>query len=356
MGGCVASKNGYGGDDKQRKENQRIEKALRNDRKEREFLIKLLLLGAGESGKSTFAKQMKILFLEGYSKQELTFYKDIIHSNIIIGMRTMIQEAEKRNYKFGDGMEEHVELLSSEDLLLDPVIDEQIEAAIAVLWEDKTIKKTYRRRNEYQLSESVGYFLENIKRIAKEDYVPTVEDVLQARARTIGVKEITFKSEGHQWKLVDVGGQRNERKKWIHCFEDVTAIIFFADSSAYNLTLFEDDRVNRLLEALTLFEEICNCKYFHATPLILFLNKSDLLKEKIKKVDIAEYFDDYDGGNDYDKATAWLKKKFTSLNKNPDKAIYIHATCATNTDNIKFTFNAVEELILYETLANNCLV
>merc|ERR1711874_161715 len=123
------------------------------------------------------------------------------------------------------------------------------------------------------------------------------------------------------------GGQRNERKKWIHCFEDVTAIIFFADSSAHNLTLFEDDRVNRLLEALTLFEEICNCKYFHATPLILFLNKSDL-----------------------------LKKKFTSLNKNPDKAIYIHATCATNTDNIKFTFNAVEELILYETLANNCLV
>ena len=96
-------------------------------------------------------------------------------------------------------------------------------------------------------------------------------------------------------RLVDVGGQRNERKKWIHCFEDVTAIIFFADASAYNLTLFEDERVNRLLEALTLFEEICNCKYFHATPLILFLNKSDLLKKKIRKVDIADYFEDYNG-------------------------------------------------------------
>ena len=92
-----------------------------------------------------------------------------------------------------------------------------------------------------------------------------------------------------------MGGQRNERKKWIHCFEDVTAIIFFCDASAYNQTLFEDERVNRLLEALTLFEEICNCKYFHSTPLILFLNKSDLLKKKIKKVDIAEFFDDYDG-------------------------------------------------------------
>lgn len=96
-------------------------------------------------------------------------------------------------------------------------------------------------------------------------------------------------------RLIDVGGQRNERKKWIHCFEDVTAIIFFADSSGYNMTLFEDERVNRLLESLTLFEEICNCKYFDNTPLIVFLNKSDLLKKKIKEFDIADYFPDYKG-------------------------------------------------------------
>jgi len=352
--GCVATKDS--GDEKQRKENQRIEKALRNDRKDREFLIKLLLLGAGESGKSTFAKQMKILFLEGYSKQELCFYKDIIHSNIIVGMRTIVQEAQKREFAIDESLTDNVELLLSEDLLLDPVIDASIEEAIKSLWADDNIKKTFGKRNEYQLSESVGYFLDNIDRIVTESYIPTVDDVLQARARTIGVKEISFKSEGHQWKLVDVGGQRNERKKWIHCFEDVTAIIFFTDAAAYNLTLFEDDRVNRLLEALTLFEEICNCKYFHSTPLILFLNKSDLLKKKIQTVDIADYFDDYDGGKDYEKATTWLNKKFTSLNKNPDKPIYVHVTCATDTSNIKFTFGAVEELILFETLTRNRLI
>lgn len=94
---------------------------------------------------------------------------------------------------------------------------------------------------------------------------------------------------------MDVGGQRNERKKWIHCFEDVTAVIFFVDTAAYNLTLLEDSRVNRLLESLALFEEICNCKYFTETPMILFLNKSDLLKQKIAKVDLGEFFDDYKG-------------------------------------------------------------
>lgn len=39
---------------------------------------------------------------------------------------------------------------------------------------------------------------------------------------------------------MDVGGQRSERKKWIHCFEDVTAILFFVALSAYDLGLRED--------------------------------------------------------------------------------------------------------------------
>ena len=42
-------------------------------------------------------------------------------------------------------------------------------------------------------------------------------------------------------RLFDVGGQRSERKKWIHCFEDVTAIIYCVSLNAYDLTLQEDE-------------------------------------------------------------------------------------------------------------------
>ena|SRR3990167_10529326 len=94
MGNCL---NKDATDASVKKTNSKIEKQIRNDKKQREFQIKLLLLGAGESGKSTFAKQIKILFLEGYSKQELSFYKDIIHSNVVTGMRTILHEVEKRN-------------------------------------------------------------------------------------------------------------------------------------------------------------------------------------------------------------------------------------------------------------------
>ena len=83
--------------------------------------------------------------------------------------------------------------------------------------------------------------------------------------------------------MYDVGGQRNERKKWIHCFDAVTAIIFVASISEYNQVLFEDHTTNRFVEALDLFEEIVNSKYFIETAMILFLNKRDLLRKKLQK-------------------------------------------------------------------------
>ena len=43
------------------------------------------------------------------------------------------------------------------------------------------------------------------------------------------------------FRLFDVGGQRSERKKWIHCFEDVTAIIFCVAMSEYDQVLHEDE-------------------------------------------------------------------------------------------------------------------
>ena len=82
--------------------------------------------------------------------------------------------------------------------------------------------------------------------------------------------------------MYDVGGQRNERKKWIHCFEGVTAVIFVAAISEYDQKLFEDASTNRMVEALDLFEDICNNAFFVKSSLILFLNKRDLFEEKIK--------------------------------------------------------------------------
>ena len=96
------------------------------------------------------------------------------------------------------------------------------------------VQQCYIRSNEYQLNDSAGYFLEDLQRIGQYNYKPNDQDILRTRVKTTGIVETHFTYKNLNFKLFDVGGQRSERKKWIHCFEDVTAIIFCSAMSAYD--------------------------------------------------------------------------------------------------------------------------
>jgi len=152
------------------------------------------------------------------------------------------------------------------------------------------------------------------------------------------------------YRMLDVGGQRSERKKWIHCFENVTAILFLVAISEYDQNLIEDETVNRMQEALTLFDSICNSRWFVKTSIILFLNKIDLFQEKLPHSPIANYFPDYEGGDDYDLATEYFLKRFVMLNQSDTKQVYTHYTCATDTTQIKFVMAAVNDIIIQTNL------
>lgn len=355
--GCLQSKNAYAGSKDEKEQSKKIDEMIRKDRKDLEHEVKLLLLGAGESGKSTITKQMKIIHLKGFSKEERLSYRDIIHSNVIMAMRAIVSAADKLGVNnITSENKDKAALFTTNEILFEQKVTPEITEAVKVLWEDPGIQELYSRANEYQLIDSAKYFFENIDRIVEEDYIPTKDDLLRARARTTGITEIAFGCRGVHWRMVDVGGQRNERKKWIHCFQDVTALIFCVAMSEYDLKLYEDERVNRMHESVTLFEEICNCQWFNDTSVIMFLNKKDLFQDKIKSVDLKVCFDDYSGGKNYDNAVDYLKQKFVKLNRNQHKVIYVHVTCATDTDNIRFVFNAVKDIIVRESLQNSDLL
>lgn len=140
----------------------------------------------------------------------------------------------------------------------------------------------------------ISYF-DSIDRIAQPDYLPTDQDVLRSRVKTTGITETTFIIGDLTYRMFDVGGQRSERKKWIHCFENVTTILFLVAISEYDQLLFEDETVNRMQEALTLFDSICNSRWFIKTSIILFLNKIDRFREKLPISPMKNYFSDYEG-------------------------------------------------------------
>jgi len=336
------------------KENSPIDQAIKSDRKAIQALVKLLLLGAGESGKSTIAKQVKLIHLSGFSEAEVSSFKGTIYANVLTSMQTLILSASEFGYELSKDGKEATLLLqnTTPDTLTDPDVVE----AVKVLWlKEKAIKDTWKRANEIQIIESAGYYFDSIDRIVDGAYKPTHDDILRSRVKTTGIIETAFNIDGHEFRLVDVGGQRSERRKWLHCFQDVTAIIFCVSMSEYDQMLHEDTSVRRTEESMKLFEEICNSKWFGEVDIILFLNKYDLFKEKIGNVDMKVAFPDYDGGLDLKNGREFLTNKYLSLNHNEKKKIYHHITTATSTENIKKVFQDVSDIIISKGVSGSGL-
>jgi len=340
--------------EKEKVTNKNIQNTLQKDKEQYDDVLKLLLLGTGDSGKSTLFKQIIQLYGKGFSDEARMPYANICFTNTNLAMKTLITQSAKLDPSLGTRMATESEP-SARFILEEVKVEQRIDASIArhikILWADPGIKNTFKHRSKFQLDDACAYFFDRVDEMAKEDFLPTYQDVLRCRARTTGIVETEFVIEEYQFKMLDVGGQRNERKKWIHCFENVTAVIFVAAMNEYDQLLFEDHQTNRLHESLNLFSEICNSRWFRNKSMILFLNKDDLFREKIKAVDMKCCFEDYDGGLDYEKAASFLKRQFLKRNEYPDtKRIYVHITCATDTANISFTFNVVSDIIVKERL------
>jgi len=333
------------------KKNELINLELKKERIRINSEVKLLLLGAGESGKSTVAKQMKIIHLDGFSKAERESYRSIIASNTIGSMRVLISACRDMGFQLSPENKGSASRVSDSSVFkgeLNPSLGNDIK----LLWSDQAIKQTFARSSEFQLNDSAGYYFDNIDRIAQLDYVPTEQDLLRSRTKTTGIIETEFEVDKFRFRMVDVGGQRSERKKWMYCFQDVTAVIFCVALSEYDLKLYEDDTTNRMHESLKLFREICNTKWFLNTAMILFLNKRDLFADKITKVDLRVCFPEYTGGKNYEVAAEYIRKAFFAQNENEKKIIYSHFTCATDTGNIMIVFNAVKDIVLNQTLTD----
>ncbi|XP_015276893.1 PREDICTED: guanine nucleotide-binding protein G(o) subunit alpha isoform X7 [Gekko japonicus] len=329
-----------------------IEKNLKEDGSSAAKDVKLLLLGAGESGKSTIVKQMKIIHEDGFSGEDVKQYKPVVYSNTIQSLAAIVRAMDTLGIDYASAS------CSGDGKMLNNIGDSrdtepfspELLSAMMRLWADSGIQECFNRSREYQLNDSAQYYLDSLDRIGAPDYQPTEQDILRTRVKTTGIVETHFTFKNLHFRLFDVGGQRSERKKWIHCFEDVTAIIFCVALSGYDQVLHEDETTNRMHESLKLFDSICNNKWFLGTSIILFLNKKDIFEEKIKKSSLTICFPEYIGPGSFTEAVTYIQSQYESKNKSSNKEIYTHITCATDTNNIQFVFDAVTDVIIANNL------
>lgn len=345
MGMCT------GRSDPQSIRSKQIDNNIKSQRQYQHNNVKMLLLGPGESGKSTVFKQMKIIQDKGggFTQEECLAFRQVVHANCISQMKVLITTV--MNFQMGFSSKEACD--AAERLLQlyqqGTTMSEEIAKIIQMLWQDSAIQAVYEMRGKkFQLNDTADYFFTNVERISKEDYIPTPEDILRARVRSTGIEEAQFCFESLTLTVVDVGGQRAERRKWIHCFNNVHVVLFCAAISAYDQTLREDSSQNRVKEAILLFDEVSNSSHFTSKAIILFLNKSDLFEEKYPKIPLTVCFPDYMGSS-IEEGQKFIEDRFLEKVQ-IKKTIFVHHTCALSTQNIRFVITAIRKELLLTDL------
>lgn len=361
------------------KKNKEIERQIQKDKQVYRATHRLLLLGAGESGKSTLVKQMRILHEETpFNEEEKKEKKDEIRRNVKDSITTILQAMTTVDPPVScadPALEERrTWLLEQTSKPIDEFeFTQEFYETTMVLWKDAGVQACFDRSNEYQLIDCAKYFLDKVDVIKDEEkFQPTEQDILRARVLTSGIFETKFRVDKVKFHMFDVGGQRDERRKWIQCFNDVTAIIFVAASSSYNMVLREDNSQNRLREALDLFRAIWNNRWLRTISVILFLNKQDLLREKITsgRSRLEDYFPEFvhyivppeaqpeieqqGADREFTRAKYFIRDNFLQISQHTGQGdnkqhnahhCYPHFTCAVDTENIRRVFNDCRDII-----------
>jgi len=334
----------------------RINVGIEDDEKDEKAVHKILVLGAGESGKTTLFKQMIQIYGQGWDDNKKKAFVPIIRGNVfkyIIALtRRLDCPADLLPSK------EFIEGLDQKAVQCQPgsPIDPDIVRHISNLWQSEPMQIMWRERfDELQQPNCAQNFLDRINEIGAAQYLPSFHDVLACRVSTTGIVETDFVAQEERFRMFDVGGQKNERRKWIHSFEHVNLLIFVVAIDQYNQRMYEDKSKNRITDSLELFENVSSNMWFKDKDIVLFLNRSDLFRQKIQNIPLTacEEFVDYKGKpGDFDEAVAAIGAKFLQRNQNSARIVKVHTTCTIDTDQVKIIFETVKKGIISRTFGH----
>jgi GTPase SAR1 family protein len=334
----------------------KIDQTIKQAKKNQDAPV-LLLLGAGNAGKSTFTKQLLHFNSIAPTQAECAEWISALHVNTLSSAKTLIAATlshAKLKATLANIIPPAVQkkLLESEEL--EPFVD-NIEALavkeISDILEDLESEVTFLAGGH-----GAKHFFKNVRNYVKPGYVPTHEDIIHVRKKTNGIQEYHLKYDGKAVTIVDVGGQKSERRKWIDQFEKTTAIIFLVAINEYDLNMEEEVTENRLVDSIKMFRALSS-SFLKDKPFILFLNKSDLFQKKIQKVPLASVFEGFEEFEKSEKCkdkfeTSWkflaeqFKSKFSGTN-----TLTVHLTSALDAESCKKVWSAVASNFLIASVA-----
>ncbi|XP_061703171.1 guanine nucleotide-binding protein subunit alpha-11-like isoform X4 [Syngnathoides biaculeatus] len=303
-------------------QNSKIDQDLSEQARAEMNVVKVLMLGTAESGKSTLVKQIKIIHSGGFSRQELTSFKPAVLDNLLTSMKFVLRGmgmlrinlANKKNNIHARAILSCCRCFGDDQELLPFVAH-----AFCALWADQGVRAAAARGYDFQLNDSALYFFENIGRIIAPNYTPTEQDVLRVRVRTCGIIETQFHSDDMIFRLYDVGGQRSVRRKWLRCFDGIQALLFVVALSSYDMSLPGDPKAEKILHSGR-----------HLRVYVANFKGADA---------------------DVDAAARHIAAMFSTCGGG-DRPLFHHFTTATDTADVRAVFQVATAQILKRNLAN----
>ncbi|GAA5939068.1 guanine nucleotide-binding protein subunit alpha [Sporobolomyces koalae] len=338
-----------------------IDAELKKSKRELDKIVKTLLLGPGESGKSTILKQLRLAYSSSWSHEERLAFKEIVVSTTLQSMQTVLEGFSAVEIALPPELHDAAAVIDSLSVsdAIDPSTESfsvEVAQAITKLWDHPATKTVVDKRSKFQLNDSASYFFDSLARTSTNTYLPSDEDILRCRVRSTGIVEEWFVIHRTKLLVIDVGGQRSERRKWVCCFEGVQVLIFVAAISELDQTLYEDNTYPRLAESLELWGSIAHSPWFVRSNIILFLNKVDLLEQKIRTnpTMIETCLPDYTGRpDDIHAIKHHLLSRFESAGSRRGRPIFTHFTCATDTTMMRPVLRAVMESVITSLLSES---
>lgn len=364
-----------------------IEKQNEMDARKRQEVTRILLLGIGDSGKSKLLQQARELYGKGFNKEERIMFKNKVYETILTQFQFLLRakdtfkvvlskENEALSQKLLQMCDETVQSQSSSaSLVRVPVIDTTLANDLRQLWADEKMQDVWNRRDEYFALVCLEYFMQDevLDRVSSkvEEYVPSFQDMIHCRSRTTGVTIEKFEMRGAPFELIDVGGQRSERRKWLACFENVTLVIFVTAISEFDESLHEEPNSNKMDEALKVWKDVVNQDGFENVGFLLFLNKIDEFKQKVIKTPFkiggernndflgAEPMNCPDNSPEQEDAVQncadYVMNKFLDVVDSSSREGIVHSefTVATDPDNVSKICDACWEQVETQMLASN---
>ncbi|KAI8927423.1 guanine nucleotide binding protein, alpha subunit [Entophlyctis helioformis] len=351
-----------------------IDTLLAKDKQDWQRLVqqpRVLVLGSGDCGKTTFMKQLRILHGGGYEDFERMAYRKYLVSNIRDGATALIAWATGLGMdKTSTDLASHIQTVMDYYTRAPPnttKLPQAVAKAIESIWSDAHIKEAVLTATPSELSmqDTGDYFLSQAATFANDQYIPTNQDILNIRVPTTQITETVFNISGKPFHFYDCGGQQKYRKAWTQYFDKVQHILFLTSLASYDQMLVEDPTVNRMTDAITLFGEICNHPLLNRIPVALFMNKKDLFEKKMATSDIAKHFPDYENLSPekrvFKYSARFFEKKFIAAmtqGNGGDRGMFIgtYLTCCTDTNVMAAVIKTVLEALVRGSLKDVGLV